>query len=78
MFIEVLMLAFKSIYPKVSRKYCLFHDHTVSTVYVLGITMFYCCDKVDTVIGFMIFSFCEEKKIFAKTEISKETNTGNN
>ena len=78
MFIEVLMLAFKSIYPKVRRKYGLFHDHTVSTVYVLGITMFYCCDKVDTVIGFMIFSFCEEKKIFAKTEISKETNTGNN
>lgn len=66
MFIEVLMLAFKSIYPKVSRKYCLFHDHTVSTVYVLGITMFYCCDKVDTVIGFMIFSFCEEKRNICK------------
>lgn len=78
MFIAVLMLAFKSIYPKVSRKYCLSHDHTVSTFYVLGVTMFYCCDKVDTVIGFTIFSFCEEKKLFAKTEIHKETNTANN
>ena len=72
MFIAVLMLALEAIYLKVGRKYCLVHDHKVSTFihkhlrsiyYVLGITLkFYCCDKIEMVIGFMMFSFCEEKK----------------